>query len=889
MQGRTIAKLATTISATTTLLESPNTEAGDLTLLFVFIALNIIIIGILVFVVSHARRKFPEVYSNNVTIGEAPRILDDDSLFGWLHASWDLDIDDVEHTRGLDQAMHLEFMHFSMRLLVLIGVPLVCVLGPLHWLCGGGRPGTDTLSKWGMANVADASDGPTEWIYWIHSALVWAVVVLTTNSINDAQEKFIRKRMRWLKEMPAPRCNTVLFEGIPDDCRTDDKMAAFLDDIFEESVVKEAHVVKRISSLSKLTEQWRVARLRAAADGTTERMKELEDIKTAAKLERSRLDEKLQRGDADVHSGKAFVTFKDGRFAEMAKMVPFTHASHEYQAYTPPSPADVNYLGLQMPPSLVRFYDTVGHACIAGLFFVCLPAVFALAFLGQVSNATSGLPGSLLWRAISVGFIGPIGLQIILSAIPVVLLMIFKSFFFLRSASWTQHRLQQWYFGFLMFLLLLANCIGANLADTIKRIAQEPFSTLWLLADTMPETSHFYFFFTLVWWVGHALNTMRFEFQAQFAAYLVLKPGDKAGAYEQSREDYAHNGLGGRSARFTIMLVVPLVFCIICPLITVLSVVNFMLGRLFIGYLVVFAERKKPDLGGAFWVAQLTDLHKGLFLFVLLMTGMLYQRAVTIVPGTVAGLSGLYLYIEFTRFPQIYRWRALTMEEVRYGFEEPETHLCSDRLPKVGETVYPLRAPIMLKDSSGNRDAWNVKDRRHPLTVVEVDGEGDFRLRNPAGDESGWTYAKLFVYVSVSSKKRMAQRMTYKQPELCDGMCETDDKESVAELERGFQSKGADAVPTPPSPTPPRSPPPSNPPPPESKSEPPLPESKPEASPQPPTENIVEVPSGGEAPAAGRPAGAADARAGKSTEAVDAEGEASAESGSSDSMPPVQS
>jgi len=65
------------------------------------------------------------------------------------------------------------------------------------------------------------------------------------------------------------------------------------------------------------------------------------------------------------------------------------------------------------------------------------------------------------------------------------------------------------------------------------------------------------------------------------------------------------------AARFQVLLrmsvhnELPLLVWALCPLMSVLAFITFALIRLFIGYQIVFAECRKPDLGGRFWVAAL--------------------------------------------------------------------------------------------------------------------------------------------------------------------------------------------------------------------------------------------------------------------------------------------
>merc|ERR1719183_2752168 len=74
-------------------------------------------------------------------------------------------------------------------------------------------------------------------------------------------------------------------------------------------------------------------------------------------------------------------------------------------------------------------------------------------------------------------------------------------------------------------------------------------------------------------------------------------------------EDQDYYGMGSRSARFTLMLLIGLVFGTICPLMYVVVLLNFLACRLIYGYLIPFAESRKEDLGGEHWAMQMLHVH----------------------------------------------------------------------------------------------------------------------------------------------------------------------------------------------------------------------------------------------------------------------------------------
>merc|ERR1719356_355573 len=72
-------------------------------------------------------------------------------------------------------------------------------------------------------------------------------------------------------------------------------------------------------------------------------------------------------------------------------------------------------------------------------------------------------------------------------------------------------------------------------------------------------------------------------------------------------------------------LAVAITFCSFSPIITLLGLTDFTILRLVYGYLLTFAESRKPDMGGEFWVNQLNFLYLALLVYSLMMVGVMMQ------------------------------------------------------------------------------------------------------------------------------------------------------------------------------------------------------------------------------------------------------------------------
>ena len=81
--------------------------------------------------------------------------------------------------------------------------------------------------------------------------------------------------------------------------------------------------------------------------------------------------------------------------------------------------------------------------------------------------------------------------------------------------------------------------------------------------------------------------------------------------------------MGARMAKITLHIVVASVFASCCPVILVFAWLYCTVGSLSYGYLLIYAETKKPDMGGSFWVKSLRHLFTGLAIYVLLMVARL--------------------------------------------------------------------------------------------------------------------------------------------------------------------------------------------------------------------------------------------------------------------------
>jgi len=284
--------------------------------------------------------------------------------------------------------------------------------------------------------------------------------------------------------------------------------------------------------------------------------------------------------------------------------------------------------------------------------------------ISQVAAAADMGPMQSLWE----GLAPTMGLQIMVAFLPTILLLVFRSFFILKADAWSQTRLQKWYFWFQVVFVILITAIGDSVVEFTTTIFTDPMAVFSMLAETMPHSTHFYMNFLVLQWTTHAMNLLRYVPLSKYLAFKkFMEPEDARSKAEPEDQDYY--GLGSRSARFTINMVIGIVYSTLSPTVALLAWMNFACCRLFYGYLINYAETKKPDLGGVFWVTKLEHVFVGNIIYCVLMTGVLFGRAPTPAPGVIVAPAIFYVIWSLARFKEAFSWENLPFEQVAEPIE----------------------------------------------------------------------------------------------------------------------------------------------------------------------------------------------------------------------------
>eukprot|EP00933_Yihiella_yeosuensis_P028159 TRINITY_DN21964_c0_g1_i1.p1 TRINITY_DN21964_c0_g1~~TRINITY_DN21964_c0_g1_i1.p1 ORF type:complete len:780 (+),score=109.58 TRINITY_DN21964_c0_g1_i1:106-2445(+) len=662
-------------------------SSGDLKAFLSGLLWNVITCTGCMIAFSILRLRYPLMFAYNVVKGTAP-LTPSSSFYGWFTGSLAVVPEKIVGNVGLDNALMLVFCNLCIRILTLIGLPMLFVMGPMHFFFGGdvAHKAGDNLSRISMGNVKTYHP----WMYYLHALVVCCVCFTLKSEVWKAQEKFLQLRFDWLKNLPSLQSRTVLVQGIPEDHRSDAKVLSFFCRAFKsESVVQDAFVVKHLDQLENLAAARDLAEMskrkaelefkkhgirptvangiisqavglvQGSNDGPLDAIdfycKEIEKCQSLISEERARVKKEAEEVSG-INSQSAFVTFKTRRDAEVAKELDYTPDVDEWEVQVAPESSTIIWEGLRRNENLACVERVIAYACTAGLYIGFMPICLAITNIAYQIRLGPLQP---LWASLAP----TIGLTTFLSFLPTVILGIFRTFFPMPARGFAQHKLQIWYFWFQVFFVILVTAVGSNVVEFIRVVSEHPTEMFSLLAVKLPSATHFYMNYLVIQWSAKCLMILRYSNLVKFFGFKALYSEDEAREMAEP-EDQDYYGMGSRCARWTIEMLIGIIFSTLSPGIAILALTNFALTRIIFGYLIPFAETKKPDLGGVFWVTMLKHLLKGAVIYCVLMTGVLLKRAPNVIPGVISVCAMIYVIRAVLHFEDHFRWEKLPFVEI---------------------------------------------------------------------------------------------------------------------------------------------------------------------------------------------------------------------------------
>jgi hypothetical protein len=638
---------------------------GDMEAFFWVFALSSLACFAILGVFCFLRKRYSIIYADNCSEGAdsktciAPCKVPD-NLLGWVRPAIFTGTRDLSKSVGLDNAMMLEFANLCMKIMCIIGIPMMCIMAPVNTIFGGQDIGADhlTILTGGFGNIQVGSR-----LSGVYAVVVWAVVYVVKECTFSAQNKFLSLRIEWLRDMSPKRACTVMVEGIPIEYQSDANLRQFFELNVHGSKVVMASCTKDTSDLLPLWQKREecvaerreaIARQKlAGAPGNNEDLnKQIQELALEIKKNRANIKSAVEGSCLD----SGFVQFEHRYHAELAVQLDFTADREDWIVSIPPIASDIIWSDLTRDSRYAQLRELIGYGLVVGLYFAYVPAVVGITNIATIIHMGPLQP---VWQGLA-----PImGLTVMVSFLPTFLVLIFKHFFTLKSASWAQAKLQTWYFLFQLVFVVLATAICQNIAGFTRSVLLDPYAIVQKLATDLPLATHFYMNFLVFQCVTHVHNILRLANFAKFHAAAVLYSREEAKSMAEP-EDQDYYGIGSRSARWPTIMVVGIVFGTLCPPICVLTFINFAVVRLVYGYLIPFAETKKPDLGGVFWVHMLRCLFYGCIIYTIMMTGVLWMRSACFWPAAITAPSIPWTVWSLRRFDQKFAWAKLTQVDI---------------------------------------------------------------------------------------------------------------------------------------------------------------------------------------------------------------------------------
>lgn len=229
--------------------------------------------------------------------------------------------------------------------------------------------------------------------------------------------------------------------------------------------------------------------------------------------------------------------------------------------------------------------------------------------------------------------------------LPTILLCIIQRFFTVQAGAQGHLCLAQWYYAFQVIFVLFVTIIGRSVLTTLSTLISNPVSGFDLLANNLPYASHFYLNYVVLGWMTLPYEMCRLANLAKYMWYRCFYGLSQAQAKDCAEpEDESYYGMGARVAMSSMNTTTALVFCQVCPVMCFFAFVYFFIGRVTYGYLLVSAETKKPDLGGAFWMCSMSHIHFALVLYAFMMIGIIIDKSKTWGPPFLASISLVILF-----------------------------------------------------------------------------------------------------------------------------------------------------------------------------------------------------------------------------------------------------
>lgn len=345
------------------------------------------------------------------------------------------------------------------------------------------------------------------------------------------------------------------------------------------------------------------------------------------------------------------MTFRTRRDAALAKRLKWGITDPDWTMRQAPAVDDILWPNLMVSPESNKASKLLGEAGMLLMFLLGIPIVssFNLETLSVVKVTESICHASPFLGSLAMckGQLAALVMELFVSYMPMALALVIGYTSRLAFKSDQEMKLQFVYFEFMVVFSMVVYMPFISFAHGVTDGTVGFRMFLRLMTEALPLATCFFFNFMLLQWSSHAITLTRFQNLLRF--WRLQKQFDEDDAIFWSEQDEGYNGMGGRTARLNIQLGLVMVWGVCSPLLYVLGIVNFAISWLFQGYLMFYAERRKPDTGGYFWDVQLKQANAILVPFYL-MSLLLLTRATSWLPLLVALPAGLMMLSQYSQY-----------------------------------------------------------------------------------------------------------------------------------------------------------------------------------------------------------------------------------------------
>lgn len=321
----------------------------------------------------------------------------------------------------------------------------------------------------------------------------------------------------------------------------------------------------------------------------------------------------------------AFVTFESRKAQVSCSDALICQDLSMWRAQAAPPPEEVYWknLGLRQWERSMRSIG-IWTAYVALILFFMIPvgAVQALMSLSSVTSFVNSIPivGTML-----TGILPTLALTIFLALLPMIirLMNIVQG---MRSEGEIDMALVSRFFAFQVVTVFFGSFIIGSFANQIKQFIEDPASIVTVLGTAAPQTAIFFMSFVqLQALVVQPIGLLRIVPLLLFLVLTRLSGTERAKQRLWRDQQMTYGTLIPGDS---IAMLLGLVFCVVCPIITPIALLYFAITYLIWKYQMLYVYGQPYQTGGRLWMRVFDQVMVGTILFQLMMIFLLAIKKV---------------------------------------------------------------------------------------------------------------------------------------------------------------------------------------------------------------------------------------------------------------------